>query len=728
MRLREFLAEVEQQSQCELNTSQEFVVDLQARIDQMSSGKKALEAELEERTSQLMESQASLSKTCNQLCEAETKYETLQVDAAKWKQRADDAKVFTVRRQQLLNKLQSDMKTAMEDDKETIESLQDEVKEWMDMAKAAEDALEKSMKEHSQAIQKYVCSLDNALLREEALQQQNTELARSVNELQDEVDEEKRLRDEAMVKLFDNKEVELETIEGVTVQEKSTRLMGLLVEERSVHQTQFDLLKAKYQQHLSEVKQQATEAEARMEEEHNRHITTLINTLMEDMRILESSQLVQADKEEQQLREALDSANQCHAVEKGRFEEKIANYEDAISSTRAQVERLSEENKNLKAALENVQRSDQQEELEESNATTIAASSSPGKEELEKLNESLMDLVTVMKAEIYDLQRDNDQLYKRLSEKLKSFKKVQDQFETLQSEYNSLLGESKVLKRDNAKISSFQNCVVYALTGSTEVFSPSYTHCGFSGTTPAHLRKEYELKMKSMVDEKRKLVTRSNSAMCDMQKAMQNAWEADQQVAILKKELRSAKLARKELQLLLESKGIQLDPQLSDSLEDSNDSSSAGDECSDNTAVEVKVDSTAPELDVTLMIGHSGSNEIENMTFPSFSMDSISPPPPPPRNKDTSASSLSVSVDAQRIEEEPESTRDNRREQQKSTILSPSSKHNHHHVHWNEERLWMANDGTTPASPIKDRYAAAIASPASAHGAPLATFISKATV
>ena len=147
MRLLEFLAEVEQQNQCELNTSEEYVVCLQARIDEMSSTNKALEAELEARTSQLMESQASLSKTYNQLCEAETKYESLQVDAAKWKQRADDAKVFTVRRQQLLNKLQSDMKTALEDDKETIESLKQEVKEWMDVAKVAQDALEKSTKD-----------------------------------------------------------------------------------------------------------------------------------------------------------------------------------------------------------------------------------------------------------------------------------------------------------------------------------------------------------------------------------------------------------------------------------------------------------------------------------------------------------------------------------------------------------------------------------------------------
>lgn len=716
MRLLEFLAEVEQQNQCELNSSEEYVVALQARIDEMSSTNKALEAELEARTSQLMESQASLSKTYNQLCEAETKYESLQVDAAKWKQRADDAKVFTVRRQQLLNKLQSDMKTALEDDKETIESLKQEVKEWMDEAKVAQDALEKSTKEHSQAIQKYACSLDNALLREEALQQQNTELVRSLNELQDRLDEERRLRDEAMVNSLDNKEVDLD--EGLTVKDKSNQLMGLLVEERSVHQTQFDRLKAKYQQHLSEMKQQAVETEARIEEEHNKHITTLINMLMEDMRDMEFNQLIQAEKEGKQLREALCKANQCRTAEKGILEEKIALIEDELSSTWAHVERLSEENKNLKASLENLQRRDQ---TEESNYTKTAASGSQRPEEMAKLNESLMDLVTVMKAEIYDLQKDNDLLYMRLNEKLKSFKQVQDQFETLQSEYISLLGESKVLKRDNAKISSFQNCIVYALTGSTEVFSPSYTHCGFSGTTPARLRKEYELKMKSMVDEKRKLVIRSNSVIIDMQKAMQDAWEADQQVAILKKELRSSKLARKELQVFLERKGIQLDSELSDSLERSNDYSSAGDECSDISAVEAKVDSTAPELDVTLMFGHGGSDDSENLPLPSLSMDSIPSPPPPPRNKDKRASSLSVSLDAIRVDEEQEFIRDNLRGQQILTILSPSSKQNHHHVHWNEERLWIANDGTSPASPIKDSYAATTGGPANGHGTPLAT-------
>ena len=700
-------------------------LDLQARIDQMNSRNKELEAEVEERTSQLVESQASLSKACNQLCEAETKYESLQVDATKWKQRADDAKVFTVRRQQLLDKLQNDMKTAMEDDKETIESLQQDVKEWMDMANAAEKALIKSTKEHSQTIQKYVCSLDNALLREEALQQQNTELARSANELQDQLDEERRLRDEAMVNSLDNNEVGL--VEGATGKDKSNRLLGLLVEERSVHQTQFDLLKAKYQQHLSEVKQQATDAEARMEEENNRHITTLINTLMEDMRIMESAQLVQAEKEGRQLQKALDMANQCHAAEKGAFEEKIAAYEDEISSTRASVEILSGENKNLKAAIENLQRHDRPKDLEESNDTAIASLGAAHNEEMTKLNKSLMDLVKVMKVEIFDLQHDNDVLNMRLCEKLQSFKKVQEQFETLKSEYNSLLGESKVLKRDNAKISSFQNCIVYALTGSTEVFGPSYKHCGFTGTTPAQLRKEYELKVKSMVDEKRNLVIRSNSVMSDLQKAMQDTWEADQQVATLKKELRSAKLARKELQLLLESRGIQLDPKLSESLEVSNDSSLAGDECSDTSAVEVKVDSTAPERDVTLMICHGDSDEIENLPLiPSLSMDSIPPPPPPPRSKDKSASWLSLSIDAMRVEEEQEFIHDNRREQEISTtILSPSSKQNHRHVHWNEERLWMANDGTTLASPMKDRYAATMASPASGVGTPLAKSIGR---
>jgi len=620
-----------------------------------------------------MDSQASLSRTWNTLRETKTKYESLQVDAAEWKRRANDATIFTSQRQLLLKKLQKDMADAMDADKEMIESLQEEVSEWTRMATDSEEALEKSQNEHAQtriAMQECAQSLENALSREEALQKQNAELRGFIQNLQQEVDEERRLKDEALAAAAMALRATCQAIDESAVAEvdelkdNSHHLMELLAKERDVHQTQFDLLKDKYQAHLSLLQQEATEDKARIKGKISHNIATI---------------MAKAHEERDQLQKELEEA-----------------YERIF--------------------------------------------------DVSKYNETLVEIIEDMKKEHHSLQKDNDYLQQQLNEKLQAIKKVQEQFEMLQSEFNALLRESRALKKDNAKISSFQNCVVYALTGSTEVLKPA-TSCAenaFIGTTPKHLRKEFELKVKSMVDEKRTLVTRSNAAIADMHKAKQQAWEADQKVAMLKKELRMAKLAKSDLQLALQSKGIDVGESM---VGVSSSSSSFGDDRKEN----VEFTGKSSPLDVTLLI-NDRSHDIEAIPLSSSSSSMAIPPPPPPPSsskelsvkvKTSSNDQLTVLSPSMMHGASAASGNVGRTPQlslllgkmtlgdknsafyptttgQGVTILSPSSKDNRR-VHWNEKRLWVADDGSKPltplsiTSPINDRYVSSMASP-SEHG------------
>ena len=94
--------------------------------------------------------------------------------------------------------------------------------------------------------------------------------------------------------------------------------------------------------------------------------------------------------------------------------------------------------------------------------------------------------------------------------------------------------------------------MISAITGSTEALSTSQTSQSFS--KPVKSRREYDLKIEAMKNEKRELMMRSSSALADMQRAEQQAFKANQQITKLKKELRAANLAKSALQMTLESK------------------------------------------------------------------------------------------------------------------------------------------------------------------------------
>lgn len=757
----DYLAEVEQQSQYELNASEEQIASLQTQMNGMNSTITALQAEIEERTSQLMDSQASLSKTCSQLCAAETKYETLRVDAEKWKKRADDAKIFTSRRKQLLSKLQMDVTNAMDADKETIASLELEVKEWKSMAIKAEDMLEDCQNEHAEtvnAMNKFACSLDEALYREEALQQEKEKLQSIIRDLQRELHQEQKLKGKVLVAKGKALKDECHAIVVQTSAKKGDDVqhisfMKLLAKEREVHETQFDLLKNKYQQHLSEIKQQMTDSETK----HSRHVNAIMEVaheererLVEDYNnLLQEIQTHEAGIEVQNLPEESKSHTESRGLNIEIFEGSRSPYKEQMLLMHAQMSELFDKNKILVETILELENRQVDDKLQ-----AEIASYKKKAEDASKLNKTLLDMVDEMKKEQRYLQQDNDELQKQLDQKLEDFKKVKSQFETLESEFSALLDESRDLKKNNAKISSFQNCVVYALTGSTEALTPGTPTPSFVGTTPAHLRKEYELKVKSMVDEKRTLVMRSNSAVVDMQKALQQAWEADQQVSMLKKELRSARLARKSLQIALESEGIDLGSDLSSSLGDSNDSSNDTDE---GHTTDVTTGLQKAPRDVGLLMGNNDieATPILTPSSSSSSMDIPAPPspllrgyvkekqsiddpeggserpevgsspskasflskppvPPPPLSTlverlSIEDSSTSASTPKTPVGESPGG--DGR-----GTILSPSSRHNRK-VHWNDDKLWVANDGSMPQtptlvpSPVNDKYCAVMMSP-----------------
>jgi hypothetical protein len=170
------------------------------------------------------------------------------------------------------------------------------------------------------------------------------------------------------------------------------------------------------------------------------------------------------------------------------------------------------------------------------------------KGDIQETIESYMQIAGVAFNQVIDLSETNGELTdiieglkRELGERFVAYSEVQDHLVMLQTEFNALVDENKALKKDVSKVSSLQKCVISALSGSTEVFSARGTYSpegGFYGSTTECLRREYELKVESLMEEKRKLVMRCSEAIISMQKAEQRAWGSNQHVAKLEDQLR----------------------------------------------------------------------------------------------------------------------------------------------------------------------------------------------
>jgi chromosome segregation ATPase len=170
--------------------------------------------------------------------------------------------------------------------------------------------------------------------------------------------------------------------------------------------------------------------------------------------------------------------------------------------------------------------------------------------ELSQSNDSKDESIEELEREKFKLREENERFRRQLGGRFGADGKVQNQLETLQKEFHAILDENRSLKKDIEKNADPWRNGLSAISESAEAESGqrSYTRGGVSGSTLSQLRKEYEETIDALTDEKRSLVMRNSAAITDVQKAEQRAWESDKQVAKLKEELTSVKLALQRLE------------------------------------------------------------------------------------------------------------------------------------------------------------------------------------
>ena len=144
-----------------------------------------------------------------------------------------------------------------------------------------------------------------------------------------------------------------------------------------------------------------------------------------------------------------------------------------------------------------------------------------------------------------ELASDIDRLRRQLGSRFGPGGASQSQLDELTSMCKSLREENRRLKEMNPD----RLLMTSDLPGPASRSADPKEGTSFSKSTLTEMRCEYEEKIEAMEDEKRDLVMKASAATTETQKAEQRAWELDEQLAKVKAELTTAKLAlqRKEI-------------------------------------------------------------------------------------------------------------------------------------------------------------------------------------
>jgi chromosome segregation ATPase len=158
--------------------------------------------------------------------------------------------------------------------------------------------------------------------------------------------------------------------------------------------------------------------------------------------------------------------------------------------------------------------------------------------------DELEESIKTLEREKFKLQEDNDRYRRQLGGRYGADGKAQAQLEKLQKEYNAMLEENRNVKKQ-ARYGGTNVLGAISESNSSEDGSQGYSRGGgVNRSTLSQMRLEYEEQIEGLNDEKRELIMKNSSASTDVQKAEQRAWEREQEVAKLKSEITSLKLAR----------------------------------------------------------------------------------------------------------------------------------------------------------------------------------------
>jgi chromosome segregation ATPase len=174
--------------------------------------------------------------------------------------------------------------------------------------------------------------------------------------------------------------------------------------------------------------------------------------------------------------------------------------------------------------------------------------------ELSGENDEMQETVKTIEREKFKVLEENDRFRRQLGGRYGADGKTQNQLETLRKEFNAILEENRELKKSGAK----RGDKLASISENTfETNGPTpYSRGGVSGSTLSQLREEYEEQIQALNDEKRELVMRNSAAITDVQKAEQRSWDLEKQLAKIKDELTSTKLAVQRAERFVEENSV----------------------------------------------------------------------------------------------------------------------------------------------------------------------------
>lgn len=395
------------------------------------------------------------------------------------------------------------------------------------------DRLAKKFKEQFLAtksvLEKVQHQLDTSLEREKLLKAQIVELEQQKSDLEQELQNERVLAQEARLEAEQNLVRALRDLRKQTSEEQ----------ERLTKEYEYRLSKSEEEskQHYQELERVASCTESRLkqslEDLRNEHTASLAALNEERDRKIEELSKCHAD----QMKTLMDSSEQerTELMERGKKmlkekSEKIRQLEENIDTLSRASEMKEQE---LSALKQN------QVVFEEKVANKIVSYKQRLNRSLAEAEENarecddLQSRLKKLEAEKSNLQQENDRFRRQLGGR---FGADTGAYEELKREFNVLLEENRSLKRYKASSNEID---VFSVEGSSH---PHNTRGSVSASSLSQLRAEYEDKIEELNDEKRELVLKNTALVTEEARIQKRAFELEVEVQKLRQDKISLEL------------------------------------------------------------------------------------------------------------------------------------------------------------------------------------------
>ena len=536
----------------ELRISMEQEAHLRVAVEEWTSKWTQLDKLLHETTASLDQLKLDLEGTERMLEESKGREIGLVEDLQKWKDTAEVAQGLAESRSVEIAETKRELNDILNSflaSQEREKLLNADVDDWVGKFTVLQDThsvLQQSHDATCESLKVKLAELNEAKSREELLREDKANLLGEKNLMEELLKAEKLSKDEAIIASKDHLDRTCEQLKEKgrkDLLDLHERMNALLEQERQANRNH--LIKAATE--YKELVQTSTEAMNEKQKQIDAMLTSIREGHVSEVTTLKD----QYEEEIESLKKQ--AANDRESlIEKGK-----AMLRKTKSKAEAEINEIEDELSRSKELL-----SQQEKEYAEYQEKTLAKIASYKHQllfatsrmtELTTENDDMHEKMNTLEREKFTVLEENDRFRRQLGGRYGADGKTQNQLETLQKEFNAILDENRELKKAIVKRST----LAAISEASFEPTGPTpYSSTGVSGSTLTQLREEYEEQIQALNDEKRELVMRNSAAITDVQKAEQRSWELEKELARLKDELTSTKLAVQRAERFVEESSM----------------------------------------------------------------------------------------------------------------------------------------------------------------------------